>query len=166
MNTQTVIDESAWVADTATVKGYVTIAGNCGIWFGAVVRAEAGTVMIGRNSNVQDNSVVHTDPGHNVVIGDGVTIGHNATIHGCEIGDNTLIGMGAIVLNGAKIGRSCLIGAGSLVTEHTVIPDGSLAFGSPAKVQRPLTEEEIRSLTANAMHYVDIAGKYKAGLFG
>lgn len=160
-----VIAESAWIAENATVRGSVTIREDVSIWFGAVVRAEGPAVVIGKGSNVQDNCVIHTDPSHEVHIGEGVTIGHNATVHGCTVGDHTLIGMGAVILNGAKIGRDCLIGAGALVTQNMVIPDGSLAFGSPARVVRPLREEEKVFLRKNARHYIDIAARYKAGEF-
>lgn len=160
------IAASAWIAENATVRGSVKIGDEVSIWYGAVVRAEGPAVVIGEGSNVQDNCVIHTDPRHEVHIGKGVTIGHNATVHGCTIGDHTLIGMGAVVLNGARIGRDCLIGAGALVTQNMVIPDGSLAFGSPARVVRPLREDELSFLRANAQHYIDIAKEYRTGAFG
>ena len=137
-----------YIAEGAVVKGQVTMADGAG---------DSEPIEIGRNSNIQDNAVVHVDLSHSVRIGDNVTIGHSAIVHGCTIGDNTLIGMGAIVLNGARIGKNCIIGAGALITQGTDIPDGSLAFGSPAKVVRALTAEEIEENHRNAMHYVEIA---------
>lgn len=159
------IKESAWIAENATVKGTVTIGEDCSVWYGAVIRSEGTPVVVGNRSNVQDNSVIHTDPGHEVHIGEGVTIGHNATIHGCTIGDNTLVGMEAAVLNGAVVGKNCLIGAGALVTENMVVPDGSLVVGVPGKVRRPLTEDEIAHNRVNADHYVEISKRYAAGEF-
>lgn len=158
-----VIGTNTWVAENATVRGNVIVGRNCSIWFGAVVRAEQGSIRIGSCSNVQDNSVVHTDPGHNVEIGNGVTIGHMTVVHGCTIGDNTLVGMGAIVMNGAQVGRNCIIGAGTLVTQGMVIPDDSLAFGCPAKVVRKLRPEEIAGNETNAQHYVEISQAYLRG---
>ena len=117
-------------------------------------------IVIGQNTNIQDNCVLHCIDGVELVIGDNVTVGHGAILHSCSIGDNSLIGMGAIVLDGVKIGRNCLIGAGAVVTPNTVIPDGSLVLGSPAKIKRELTEEEIRNIRANAEEYVHIAGEY------
>lgn len=159
------IGKNTWVAENATVKGSVAIGEDCSIWFGAVVRSEGTEVVIGDRSNIQDNSVVHTDPGHAVRIGEGVTIGHNATIHGCTIGDNSLVGMEAAVLNGAVIGRDCLIGAGALVPEGMIVPDGSLVVGVPGKVRRALRPEEIEHNKANADHYVEISKRYAAGEF-
>ena len=143
-----------YIAEGAVVKGQVTMADGASVWYNATVRGDS---EIGRNSNIQDNAVVHVDLSHSVRIGDNVTIGHSAIVHGCTIGDNTLIGMGAIVLNGARIGKNCIIGAGALVTQGTDIPDGSLAFGSPAKVVRALNADEIEENHRNAMHYVEIA---------
>lgn len=159
------IGETTWVADNATIKGSVTIGSDCSIWYGAVIRSEGTAVVIGDRSNVQDNCVVHTDPGHEVHIGEGVTIGHNATIHGCTIGNNTLVGMEAAVLNGAVVGKDCLIGAGALVTENMIVPDGSLVVGVPGKIKRPLTADEIEHNRVNADHYVEISRRYAAGEF-
>lgn len=159
------IGKTTWVAENATIKGTVTIGEDCSIWYGAVIRSEGASVVIGDRSNVQDNSVIHTDPGHEVHIGRGVTIGHNATIHGCTIGDNALIGMEAAVLNGAVVGRDCLIGAGTLVTEGMIVPDGSLVVGVPGKIRRPLTPDEIHHNRENADHYVAISKRYAAGEF-
>jgi carbonic anhydrase/acetyltransferase-like protein (isoleucine patch superfamily) len=153
-----------FVAASADVIGSVELGAEASIWFGAVLRADNDLIAIGDRSNVQDNSVLHTDSGIPLHVGNDVTIGHRVMLHGCTIGDNTLIGIGAVVLNGARIGHNCLLGAGSLVTEGKVIPDGSLAFGAPAKVVRPLTEEEIQQLTASALHYVDNARRFRESL--
>jgi len=136
------------------VIGRVTLKKNVSVWFGAVVRGDVESIIIGENSNVQDGSVLHADPGYPLSIGPGVTVGHMAMLHGCEIGSNSLIGIGAVVLNGAKIGRNCLIGARALITEGKVIPDGSLVVGAPGRVVRTLTEDEIKGLTVSADHYV------------
>ena len=154
------IDKTVFIADGAKVVGNVEISGNCSVWFNAVIRADSDRVKIGENSNVQDNAVIHTSEGFGVQIGDNVTIGHGAIVHGCTIEDNVMIGMGAIVLNGAKIGKNSIIGAGTLVTQGKIIPAGSLAFGNPVKVVRQLTEEEIRSITDNANSYVEEAKEY------
>ncbi len=146
-----------WIADSADVVGEVTIGKNSCIWYGAVVRGDTDSIAIGSRTNVQDGSIIHTDAGFKVEIGDDVTIGHAAIVHGCTVGSNTLIGMGAIILNGAKIGKNCIIGAGALVTQGTVIPDGSMAFGSPAKVVRQLKPEEIEANTFSAVEYEHLA---------
>ena len=155
------IDPRAFVAPGAAVYGDVTVKKDAGIWFHAVVRGERDSVTIGEGSNVQDNCVVHVDEGFGVKIGDYVSIGHGAVIHGCTIGDNTLIGMGAVILNGARIGKNCIIGAGALVTQNTVIPDGFLAVGSPAKVKRQVTPEEIEANRENALLYIREAKEYR-----
>lgn len=154
---------AAFVADNATVRGKVTAGKGSSIYFGAVLRSEEETITIGEGTNIQDNCVLHTEPGFSMVIGSGCTIGHAAILHGCTIGDNTLIGMGAIVLNGAKIGKNCIIGAGALVPQGMEIPDGSMAFGSPAKVRRALTQEEIASVRAAAVTYCHEAAEYAEG---
>lgn len=143
-----------WIAPGAHVVGDVLMGENVGIWYNAVVRGDANTIVIGDNTNIQDNTTVHTDADYPVNIGKGVTIGHNAVIHGCTIGDNTVIGMGSIVLSGAVIGCNCIIGAGALVTGKMRIPDNSLAFGNPAKVVRTVSDDEITSNRENALHYV------------
>ncbi len=158
----TAIHESVFQAEGSRVIGDVTVGADCGIWYNAVIRADSGRVTIGKRSNIQDNCVLHMDSGYDVTIGDDVSVGHNTVLHGCEVGDNTVVGMGSVVLNGAKIGRNCLIGAGSLVTSGTVIPDGSLALGSPAKVRRQLTDEEIQGNLANSNEYVELAKAAKA----
>lgn len=154
------IDKSVFVADGAKVIGNVEIGKNGSVWFNAVIRADSDNVKIGENSNVQDNAVIHTSEGFGVEIGDNVTIGHGAIVHGCTIGNNVMIGMGAIVLNGAKVGNNSIIGAGTLVTQGKIIPEGSLAFGNPMKIVRQLTDDEIKSITDNAISYVNEAKNY------
>jgi len=147
------VAEGVFIAPGSFVVGNVEIAPEASIWFGVVLRGDNEPMSIGEGSNIQDNSVLHSDPGFPLMIGRNCTIGHNAIVHGCTIGDGSLIGMGAIVLNGAVIGQNCLIGAGALVTERTVIPDNSLVVGSPARVKRELTEEQIEGLHETASHY-------------
>jgi len=153
-----------WIAESATVLGNVELKENASVWFGAVVRGDNDLITIGEDSNVQDGSGLHTDPGCPLVIGDRVTIGHMVMLHGCTIGDNTLIGMGATILNGAKIGKNCLIGAGALITENKEIPDGSLVMGAPGKVVRQLDEKAIQMLTASALHYAENASRFRRDL--
>lgn len=155
---------SAWVADSAQVIGQVTLAENSSVWFGVVIRGDTSTIHIGTGSNIQDNSVLHADVGVPLVIGDNVSVGHQVMLHGCTIGDNSLIGIGAIVLNHAKIGRYCLVGAGALVTEGKEFPDGSMIIGSPAKAVRMLSPEQMDGLKMVSRHYVDNAKRYKDGL--
>lgn len=151
---------AAFVAENATVRGDVTVGKGSSIFFGAVVRTELVPITIGEDTNIQDNCILHTDAGFPLTVGSGCTIGHGTILHGCTVGDNTLIGMGAIVLNGAVIGRDCIVGAGSLVPQGMVIPDGSMAFGSPAKIRRPLTEEEIAYNRGTAALYCREAAEY------
>ena len=153
-----------FVADNAILVGDVVLEEEVGIWFGAVLRGDNEPITVGRGSNIQELSVLHTDMGFPLVIGAGCTIGHRAILHGCSIGDNSLVGMGATILNGARIGRNCLVGANALVTEGKDIPDGSLVVGMPARVVRPLTEAEIASLERSATHYVDNARRFAAGM--
>jgi len=143
-----------FIAPGAIVLGDVTLGEDVGIWYHATVRGDRSSIVIGDRSNIQDNAVVHVDAEHAVVIGKNVTVGHGAIIHGCEIGDNTLIGMGAIIMNGAKIGKNCIVGAGALVTQNARIPDNSLVLGNPAKIKREVTEEEIAANLRNAESYV------------
>ncbi|MEF7616900.1 gamma carbonic anhydrase family protein [Aquincola sp. MAHUQ-54] len=159
------IASTAWVADSAQVIGNVTLDEGASVWFGSVVRGDsADTVRIGRNSNIQENSVLHSDPGKPLTIGDNVTIGHMVMLHGCTIGDGSLVGIGAVVLNGAKIGKGCLVGAGSLVTEGKEFPDGSMIIGSPAKAVKTLSPEQIAGLERSARHYVGNAARFRDGL--
>lgn len=153
-----------FVAETATVIGNVELLEDSSIWFGAVLRGDNERITIGAHSNVQDLSVLHTDPGFPLTIGTGCTIGHRAILHGCTIGDNSLVGMGATILNGAQIGKNCLIGAGALITEGKVIPDGSLVIGAPGKVARELDADAIARLKKSAAHYVANARRFAAGL--
>lgn len=154
------IERKVFVAHTAALIGDVKIEEDVSIWFGAVIRGDIETISIGKGSNVQDNCTIHTSKGFGVEIGDYVTVGHNAVLHGCTIKSNTLIGMGAIVLDGAIVEENCLIGAGSLVPPGKVIPTGSLVMGSPAKVVRKLGPEEIEKIKKNAEHYIALKAKY------
>ena len=140
------IASTARVARGAVLVGEVTLGEESSVWYNAVVRADNAPIVIGARSNIQDCCVLHVDEGHPIQIGDGVTVGHGAILHGCTIGDNSLIGMGAVVLNGAQIGKNCIIGASALVTQGMQVPDGSMLLGVPARVRRPLTEEEITAL--------------------
>ena len=158
------IAESAWVADSAQVMGDVVLAEDASIWFGVVIRGDTETIRIGRGSNIQDLSVLHADHGMPLTVGEDVTVGHQVMLHGCTVGDGSLIGIGAVVLNGAKIGKGCLVGAGSLVTEGKEFPDGSMILGSPAKVVRQLTPEQLEGLRQSAKHYVDNARRFRTGL--
>ncbi len=158
------VDPSAFIAPSADVLGNVTVGEDCSVWYHATIRGDRGSVVIGKGSNVQDNCVIHMDDGLEVRIGEYVTIGHSAIVHGAVIGDESLIGMGAILMNGCEIGRQCVIGAGALVTQNTKIPDGSLVVGSPAKVVRQLTEEEKAHFRENALSYVE-EGRAQHALF-
>ena len=155
---------SAWVADSAQVIGNVELAEGASVWFGVILRGDSELLSIGRGSNVQDGSMIHADPGFPVMLGENVSIGHQVMLHGCTVGDGSLVGIQSVVLNGAKIGRNCLVGAGSLVTEGKEFPDGSLIMGSPAKLVRPLTPEQLQVLKHAAAHYVANAQRFKAGL--
>ncbi|MGL6107943.1 gamma carbonic anhydrase family protein [Romboutsia sp.] len=155
------IDETVFVAETADIIGKVTIGKNANIWYNTVMRADEHEITIGENTNIQDGTVVHTAWDAPTIIGNNVTVGHKALIHGCKIGDNTLIGMGSIVLDGAEIGEYTLLGAGSLVPPGKKIPSGVLALGSPAKVIRELSKEEKENLVQSALKYVKTANNYK-----
>ena len=154
----------AWVADSAQVIGNVELAEDANVWFGAILRGDTELLTIGRGSNVQDGSVLHADIGFPVTLGENVTVGHQVMLHGCTVGDGSLIGIQAVVLNGARIGRHCLVGAGALGTEGKEFPDGSMIIGSPAKVVRQLTPEQIAGLRRSAEHYVANAKRYAGGL--
>ena len=156
--------DSAWVADSAQVMGNVQMDEGSSVWFGAILRGDTEPLRIGKNSNVQDGSVVHADTGFPVVLGENVTVGHQVVLHGCTVGDGSLIGIQSVVLNGAKIGKNCLVAAGSLVTSGKEFPDGSMIMGSPAKVVRQLTPEQIADVLESAKHYVENARRFKAGL--
>ena len=158
------LGEGAWVADSAQVIGTVELGANASVWFGVVIRGDTEHIRIGRNSNIQDGSVLHADFGVPLVIGDNVSVGHQVMLHGCTIGDGSLIGIQAVVLNNAKIGRNCIVGAGSVVTEGKEFPDNSLIFGSPAKLVRSLDEAGRQMLAHIAEHYVENAARYRSGL--
>jgi carbonic anhydrase/acetyltransferase-like protein (isoleucine patch superfamily) len=153
-----------WIAPNAVVAGHVILKKNASVWFGAVLRGDNEPITIGENSNVQDNSVLHTDVGSPLTIGDNVTVGHMVMLHGCAIGDGSLIGIGSIVMNGAKIGKNCLVGAGALITEGKEFPDGMMILGSPAKAIRELTPEQIAHLGVGTRSYVRNWQRFKAGL--
>ncbi|MEQ9693859.1 gamma carbonic anhydrase family protein [Shimia sp. SDUM112013] len=158
------IAEDSWVAPDANLVGKIRVEEGASVWFGCTLRGDNELILIGAGSNVQENTVMHTDMGFPLTIGAGCTIGHKAMLHGCSIGDNSLIGMGATVLNGAKIGKNCLIGAGALITEGKEIPDGSLVMGAPGKVVRQLDEAAINGLRASALHYQENMRRFRAGL--
>ncbi len=157
-------DGDFWIAPDARVIGQVTLHAGSSIWWGSILRGDNETIVVGAGSNVQEHCVCHVDPGYPLVIGKNCTIGHKAMLHGCVIGDGSLIGMGATVLNGAKIGKNCLIGAGALVTEGMEIPDGSLVAGMPAKVKKRLSEEAIAGLARSAAKYRWNKDQFKTGL--
>lgn len=158
------IDDSCFVAPSADLIGRVVMKPNSSVWFNCVLRADNEPITIGENSNVQDGSILHVDPGYPINISNNVTIGHKVMLHGCTIGEGSLIGMNAVVLNGAKIGKNCLIGANALVTENMEIADGSMVLGSPAKVVRQLNEKTKNMLKMGAGHYVQNSNRYKAEL--
>lgn len=158
------VADSAWVAASAEVIGRVTLEDDASVWFNAVLRGDSEQLTIGRGTNIQDGSVLHADYGFPLRLGEGVTVGHKVMLHGCTVGDHSLIGIGAVVLNGAKIGRHCLVGAGALVTEGKEFPDGSLIIGSPAKAVKELTPGQIEGLKASAQHYIANARRYAAEL--
>lgn len=158
------LGEEHYIAHNATLIGAVEVHNQASIWFNVVIRGDNDLISIGERSNIQDGSVLHTDPGYRLTVGSDVTVGHLAMLHGCEIGDGSLIGIGAVVLNGAKIGKGCLVGANALVPEGMVIPDGSLVVGSPAKVKRMLSDEQQQGLLENAAHYVENMRRYRSEL--
>ncbi len=155
------VHPESWVAPNASIIGKVKLEKNSSIWFNAVLRGDIEPITIGENSNVQDGSVIHTDPGFPLNVGKGVTVGHMVMLHGCKISDDTLIGIGSIILNNAKIGKNCIIGANTLITENKIIPDNSLVVGSPGRIIRKVTKDEIKAIIENAKHYVANSKKYK-----
>ena len=159
-----IVEDTAWVADDVNLIGKVTLAAKSSVWFGSTLRGDNEMLTLGEGSNIQENSVLHTDMGYPLTIGKNCTIGHKVMLHGCTIGDNTLIGMGAMVMNGAVVGKNCLIGAGALITEGKIIPDGSLVMGAPGKIIRTLTDEAIEGLTRSALSYQKNAERYRKGL--
>lgn len=156
--------EDAWVAPGAHVIGDVVLGAAASVWFGAVLRGDIERLSIGPGSNIQDNAVLHSDPGKPLVLGAKVTVGHAVTLHGCRIGDSSLVGIGAIVMNGAQIGHHSLIGAGAVVTEGKAFPDGVLILGTPARVIRALSEEEMAQLEVSAQTYMERAAHYRQAL--
>lgn len=158
------VDVSAYVADSANVIGKVRIEAQASVWFGTTIRGDNDQIVVGENSNVQENCVLHTDPGYPLSIGRNVTVGHQVMLHGCSIGDGSLVGIQAVILNGAKIGKNCLVGAGALVTEGKEFPDNSLIVGIPAKVVRSLSEEDAARIGAGTKSYIERAGFFKSNL--
>lgn len=161
---QVQLPEDYFIAASAVVIGNVALGKDVSIWFNAVIRGDSELIVIGEACNIQDGAVLHTDPGYPMTLGKGVTVGHQAMLHGCNVGDYSLIGINAVVLNGAKIGSHCIIGANALVTEHMEIPDGSLVMGSPAKIKRNLNLEQQQALELQARHYVQNGHRFKQGL--
>ena len=153
--------DDAWIADTAAVIGKVTLEAGANVWFGAVIRGDVERITVGEHSNVQDGAVMHADIGVPLTLGKGITVGHNAMLHGCTVGDYSLIGINAVVLNGAKIGKHCIIGANSLIPEGKEIPDGSLVMGSPGKVVKTLNDQQKKMLELSAAHYVQNAKRFR-----
>lgn len=158
------LSDSTWVADSAEVIGNVHFGENTSVWFGVIIRADNEPMMIGAGTNIQEAAVLHSDAGKPLTLGENVTIGHKAMLHGCTIGDGSLIGIGAVILNGAKIGKNSLVGAGALVTEGKEFPDGMLIVGSPAVAKREMSAEAIASVHEAARHYIDNAHRFRAGL--
>ena len=156
--------DGAWVADSAQVIGRVVLGENASVWFGAVLRGDNEALTIGRDTNVQDGSVLHSDMGSPLTLGEGVTVGHQVMLHGCTVGDNSLIGIQAVILNNARIGRNSIVGAGAVVTEGKEFPDNSLIIGAPAKVVRTLDEAAVAKLRQSALHYVENGRRYAKGL--
>ncbi len=161
---QVQLPEDYFIAKNATVIGNVSLGNDVSIWFNAVIRGDSELIAIGEECNIQDGAVLHTDPGYPMTLGKGVTVGHKAMLHGCNVGDYSLIGINAVVLNGAKIGNHCVIGANALVTENMEVPDGSLVIGSPAKIKRTLSLEKQLALELQAQHYVQNGRRFKQGL--
>jgi carbonic anhydrase/acetyltransferase-like protein (isoleucine patch superfamily) len=155
---------AAWVAPTAVLIGDVRLAPGASVWFGSILRGDNEPMIIGADSNIQDGCVLHSDPGQRLTVGAGVTVGHAVVLHGCRIGDNSLIGMGSVILNGARIGRDCLVGAGTLITEGKIIPDGSVVMGRPGKVVRQVTPEEQAGFLRSAQSYCANWRRYEVGL--
>lgn len=156
--------EQYFIAENATIIGSVVLENNVSVWFNTVIRGDNDVITIGENTNVQDGAILHTDPGYQLTLGKGVTVGHKAMLHGCEIGDYSLVGINAVVLNGAKIGKHCIIGANALITEGMIIPDGSMVMGSPAKIKREISDGQKRLLEASAAHYVHNFQRYNEHL--
>lgn len=155
------VEEDVWVAENAVVVGNVLLKKNSNVWFNAVIRGDNDLITVGEGSNIQDGSVLHSDPGSPLTIGPNVTIGHKVMLHGCQIGGGSLIGINSVVLNGAKIGKNCIVGANSLVTEGKEIPDNSMVMGSPGKVVKTMSDEQASAIGFSAVHYVENAAKFR-----
>lgn len=158
------VEKGVFVAPNATIIGDVTIAKDCGIWFGAVIRGDSNSIKIGSRTNIQDNSVLHIETTHSLTIGDDVTVGHRSVLHGCKIGNRVIVGMGAVIMNGAEIGDDSIVGAGALVTEDSIFPPKSLVLGFPAKLKSELSEEHLKMIRRSALHYVEFASVYRDDL--
>lgn len=158
------VHDSVFVAPNASVIGSVILSENVSVWFGATIRGDNDVITLGKNSNVQEGAVLHTDPGLTLTVGENVTIGHQAMLHGCTIGDGSLIGIQAVVLNGAVVGKECLVGAGAIITERKTFPDRSLILGSPARVVRQLTDEDVEKLMKAAQSYAERRAQFLANL--
>ena len=158
------LHEDTWVAPDANLIGKVVLEEGASVWFGTTIRADHDEIRVGKGSNVQENCVMHIDPGYPLIIGENCTIGHKVMLHGCDIGEGSLIGINAVVLNGAKIGKNCIIGANALITEGKVIPDNSMVMGSPGKVVKTLTEEQGAGIRMGAKHYVENSRRFRDGL--
>lgn len=156
------VSEEAWLASSATLIGDVSVAAGASVWFNVVLRADGAAIEIGPDSNIQDGSVLHADPGIPIRIGRGVSVGHSVVLHGCQVEDDVLVGMGAVVMNHARIGRGSLVAAGTVVLEGTEVPPGSLVAGVPGKVRRPLTEDEQQGVRDNAQAYLELVEAYRA----
>ena len=163
-NSTPILDKDSWVASNAVLIGKVILKKDANIWFNVVLRGDIEPIIIGEGSNVQDGSIFHTDPGCPLSLGRGVTVGHLAMLHGCEVGDDSLIGIGSTILNKTKIGKNCIVGANTLIAENKVIPDRSLVLGSPGKIVRQVTDKEIKEIKENAKHYVENYKRYKNNL--
>lgn len=155
------VNEDTYIAKEAVLVGNVTVEKDCSILFHTVLRGDADSIFVDEKTNIQENCTLHTDFGYPIHVGKRVTVGHNAILHGCTIGDETVVGMGSIIMNGAKIGKHCMVAAGSLVTQHTEVPDGMMVMGSPAKVTRPLTEEEIKYIFESSEEYMQVGHALK-----
>ena len=161
MDMKPILEEEIYIAETAVIIGDVTLKRNSNIWFGAVLRGDEESIVIGENTNIQENSIVHGDENNKVEVGNGCTIGHGVIVHGCKIGNNTLIGMGAIILNGAQIGNDTIVGAGSLITQNKKFDDGVLIIGNPAKVVRRLTDGEIENNKKSCLNYIELSKRIR-----
>ena len=160
-DTKVQVEEGVWVAENAVVVGNVLLKENSSVWFNAVIRGDNDLITIGEGANIQDGSVLHSDPGSPLTVGANVTIGHKVMLHGCDIGEGSLVGINSVVLNNARIGKNCIIGANALITEGKEIPDNSLVMGSPGKVVKTMTDDQAKAVKFSAIHYVENAGRFR-----